>query len=68
MSLHRRIVMKSNQNSGLSRRKFLQTGAAGAAVATAGMAMNLMSPTEAEAAPKKLPAKWDKTVDVLVIG
>lgn len=60
--------MRKQLSDGLSRRRFLQTGAAVAAVAATGMAMNLMTPGEADAAPKKMPAKWDKTFDVLVIG
>lgn len=61
--------MKSKNESGLSRRRFLQTGMTVAAVTASGMAMNLLSPSEAEAmAPKKIPSKWDKTYDVIVIG
>ena len=60
--------MKSKSESGLSRRRFLQSGMTVAAVTASGMAMNLLSPSEAEAAQKKIPTKWDKTYDIIVIG
>ncbi|ADD69283.1 flavocytochrome c [Denitrovibrio acetiphilus DSM 12809] len=57
-----------NNKSGITRRGLLQTGMAAATVAAGGLAMNLLSPFSAEAASKTLPAKWDKTFDVIVIG
>ncbi len=54
---------KNNQNSEMSRRQFLGTGAVAAAgIAAAGLSL----PREAEAA--KMPKKWDKEADVIIVG
>ncbi len=54
---------KKNSGSEMSRRQFLGTGAVAAAgIAAAGLSL----PQEAEAA--KVPKKWDKVADVVVVG
>lgn len=58
--------MKTNE--GLSRRGFLKAGAAVSAAAASGMAMNLLAAPKAEAFSRPLPAKWDQSYDVIVIG
>ena len=52
----------------ISRRSLLKTLAAGAAMAGGGFALNLAAPATAEAMVKKLPATWDETWDVIVVG
>jgi fumarate reductase flavoprotein subunit len=52
----------------ISRRSLLKTLAAGAAMAGGGFALNLAAPATAEAMVKKLPANWDETWDVIVVG
>jgi fumarate reductase flavoprotein subunit len=53
-----------NQN----RRTFLKTGiGVGALAAAAGLALDLTK-GEAQAAARKVPAKWDERVDVVVVG
>ncbi len=53
------------EKKGMTRRGFLATTLV--AAAGSGLALNLMK-GEAEAAARKLPAKWDETIDVVVIG
>jgi len=48
----------------VSRRSFIK----GAAVAGAGMAASTMGVGIANAYPVKIPKKWDKTADVLIVG
>jgi succinate dehydrogenase/fumarate reductase flavoprotein subunit len=56
------------EDDSINRRRFLKgSAAAGATVAAAGMAGGLM-PAPAEAAPERVPAKWNKEVDVIVVG
>ena len=53
----------------LSRRSVLK-GAIGLGVlaSTGGLAMSLIAPGSAEAVVRKLPKKWDETIDVVVVG
>ena len=60
------MIEKENNSKSLSRRNFLKTAGATAAVAglaTGGMAL---TPWTAEAAA--IPKKWDETYDVVIIG
>ena len=60
---------KEDIKEGFSRRSVLKGAAAlGAIAAGGGVALNLSLPGSAEAAIRKLPAKWDEEVDVLIIG
>jgi fumarate reductase flavoprotein subunit len=53
----------------VSRRTVLKGAVAlSAAAVTGGFALNLAAPGLAEAMVKKLPAKWDETWDVVIIG
>jgi len=55
--------------SGVDRRSVLKGAfALGAAAAASGFALNLAAPGSAEAAIRKLPKKWDETVDIVVVG
>lgn len=60
--------MKKDAGNVLSRRRFLQGSAAVSAAAVSGMAMNLLTPSETEAFARPLPAKWDQSYDIIVIG
>jgi fumarate reductase flavoprotein subunit len=51
-------------NGNVSRRSVLK----GAAAIGAGLALNMAAPGTAEAAVRKLPATWDETWDVVVVG
>jgi fumarate reductase flavoprotein subunit len=52
-----------------TRRRFLRTlGAAGAAVAGAPAAMNLLNAKAEAAAVRAVPRQWNETVDVLIVG
>jgi len=54
---------------GVNRRSVLKGAVAlGAIAAGGGMALNMSMPGTADAAIRKLPAKWDEEVDVLIIG
>ncbi|HQM30442.1 MAG TPA: flavocytochrome c [Syntrophales bacterium] len=54
---------------GVSRRSVLKGAAAvGAMASLGGIALNLAKPGTAEAMVRKLPAKWDETWDVVIIG
>jgi fumarate reductase flavoprotein subunit len=60
---------KKAEEKGLSRRSVLKGAVAlGAIAAGGGMALNLATPGTAEAIVRKLPAKWDETWDVIVVG
>lgn len=61
----KKVDGKESVKGGISRRGFLATGVALAA--GAGLALNL-SKGEAEAAVRKIPAKWDEQIDVVVVG
>jgi fumarate reductase flavoprotein subunit len=52
------------KNRDLSRRSVLK----GAVAIGAGLALNMAAPGTAEAAVRKLPATWDETWDVVVVG
>lgn len=57
------------EEKGVSRRSVLKGAVAfGAIAAGGGMALNLASPGTAEAIVRKMPAKWDETWDVIVVG
>ncbi|MBA4392807.1 MAG: flavocytochrome c, partial [Desulfobacca sp.] len=56
---------KEIEKSTLDRRNFLKAGVAVAAAT--GLALNL-GKGEAEGATRKLPAKWDEEIEVVVIG
>lgn len=54
---------------GVSRRSVLKGAVAlGAIAAGGGMALNMAAPGTAEAIVRKMPAKWDETWDVIVVG
>ena len=56
-------------SKGVSRRSILKGAVAlGAMTVGSGLALNLAAPGAAEAMVKKLPAKWDETWDVVVVG
>ena len=56
-------------SKGVSRRSVLKGAVAlGAMTVGSGLALNLAAPGAAEAMIKKLPAKWDETWDVVVVG
>ncbi len=60
---------KNPSQTAVSRRTVLKGAIAmGAVAATGGFALNLARPDAAEAMVKKMPAKWDETWDVIVIG
>jgi urocanate reductase len=78
MKKHERIGEKREDMSGmetnstpasLSRRSVLK-GAIGLGVlaSAGGLAMNLTAAGSAEAAVRKLPRKWDETIDVVIVG
>jgi len=66
--------MKKDKNDkieekGVSRRSVLKGAVAlGAIAAGGGMALNMAAPGTAEAIVRKMPAKWDETWDVIVVG
>lgn len=53
-----------------ANRRTVLKGALGFGVlaSTGGFALNLASPGSAEAAIRKIPTKWDETIDVVVVG
>ncbi|MBU1564518.1 MAG: flavocytochrome c [Proteobacteria bacterium] len=60
---------QSETNTDISRRSVLKGAVALGAVAMAGgFALNLAAPGSAQAELKKLPAKWDETWDVVIVG
>ena len=65
------MTNKRSQDSSpkdISRRSMLKTVAMGALAAGGGLALNMAAPGTAEAMVRKLPATWDETWDVVVIG
>jgi len=61
--------VKSQSITPISRRSVLKGAVAlGAVAVSGGLALNLASPGSAEAALKKMPRKWDETLDVVIIG
>lgn len=57
------------EEKGVSRRSVLKGAVAlGAIAAGGGMALNMAAPGTAEAIVRKMPAKWDETWDVIVVG
>ena len=56
---------EKSQTKGVTRRGFLK--GTGLALASTGLALNL-SANDAHAAARKVPKKWDRTIDVAVIG
>ena len=62
-------VQEKPEVKGVSRRSVLKGAVAmGAMTVGSGLALNLAGPGTAEAMVKKLPAKWDETWDVVVVG
>ncbi len=62
-------IKEKVESKGVSRRSVLKGAVAlGAMTVGSGMALNLASPGTADAMIKKLPAKWDETWDVVVVG
>ncbi len=62
-------VKEKLESKGVSRRSVLKGAVAlGAMTVGSGLALNLAGPGTAEAMIKKLPAKWDETWDVVVVG
>ena len=51
-----------------SRRSLMKTLGSGAVAVGGGLALNLATPGTAEAVVRKLPASWDETWDVIVVG
>ncbi len=60
--------MEDTRNKTLSRRNFLKTAGATAAVAGLAGAGTTLAPWTAQAACANLPKKWDETYDIVVIG
>jgi fumarate reductase flavoprotein subunit len=61
--------VKGENKKTVSRRSLLKGAVAlGAVAATGGFALNLSAPGSAHAAQKKMPAKWDETLDTVIIG
>lgn len=61
--------VKGENKKTVSRRSVLKGAVAlGAVAATGGFALNLSAPGSAHAAQKKMPAKWDETLDTVIIG
>jgi fumarate reductase flavoprotein subunit len=59
----------ANKKIEMSRRSLLKTMAMSAAAVGGGLALNLAAPGSAEATEiRKLPASWDETWDVVVVG
>lgn len=52
----------------ISRRAMLQGAAVLGAAAITGLALDLSNPSEAQAAKRVMPQKWDETIDVVIIG
>ena len=62
-------MKEEKSKTAVSRRSVLKGAMAIGAVAMGGgLALNMAAPGSAEAAVKKIPAKWDETWDVVVIG
>jgi urocanate reductase len=64
----KREDVETAATKGVSRRSLLKGAVAAGAAAASGIALNMAVPGAAEAMIKKLPAKWDETWDVVVIG
>lgn len=64
----KREDVETAATKGVSRRSILKGAVAMGAAAASGIALNMAAPGAAEAMIKKLPAKWDETWDVVVIG
>lgn len=65
------MTNKRSQDSSpkdISRRSMLKTVAMSALAAGGGLALNMAAPGTAEAIVRKLPATWDETWDVIVVG
>jgi fumarate reductase flavoprotein subunit len=60
--------LEATGTKGVSRRSILKGAVAMGAAAASGVALNMGIPGTAEAMIKKLPAKWDETWDVVIIG
>lgn len=61
--------IKSESRKTVSRRSVLKGAAAlGTVAMTGGFALNLAAPGSADAAQKKLPTKWDETLDTVIVG
>ena len=60
--------MPFKKDESIDRRKFLKGLAAVGATIAAGGAAGGLVPQPAEAAPEGIPAKWDKEVDVVIVG
>ena len=54
--------------TGMSRRSLLKTAAIGSMAAGGGTALNMAAPGTALAIARPLPASWDETWDVIVVG
>lgn len=52
----------------VSRRTLLQGAVTLGIAAAGGLALNLAKPEAAEAGLRSMPAKWDETIDVVVVG
>ena len=60
--------LEDDSPKGISRRSMLKTVAMGALATGGGLALNMAAPGTAEAEVRKLPAAWDETWDVVVVG
>ncbi|BBO83784.1 urocanate reductase [Desulfosarcina ovata subsp. sediminis] len=61
--------MAEKKSNEISRRNLLKGAVGlGAVAAAAPLALNLAAPSDAYAAQKPLPKKWDEAIDVVVIG
>jgi len=56
------------KSSQISRRSLLKTVGMGTLAVGGGLALNMAAPGTAEAIVRKLPATWDETWDVVVVG
>ncbi|MCX7965148.1 MAG: flavocytochrome c [Syntrophorhabdaceae bacterium] len=70
-SMDEEVFMKTKESdetkTKITRRGFLKAGMGAGVLAATGIALDLTK-KDAEAAQRKLPKKWDETIDVVIVG